>query len=629
MFSPLPPNAKKLHKAKTPIIRDGKLFEGYIETNEGNLTQYFSHNKRLVFEGFYNNDVPVAIVRTLLVSSQQQEKEQQQKKEIEREFRILKELRRHENFIRYYAHERDENFVYFATEVCLCSVADLLDPALGKDIPMKTDILKIPEKEILRQATSGLNYLHNNQFVHRNIKPNNFLIKEINKAGGSSYRFVVKITDFRLSRKYNPENDSTLSGPAASEGWEAPESTDTTKKLSTKLDVFILGCFYHYVLTAWTSHEKPRHPFGTVEERATNIRNPSYSLYTDGRLSLPKKIKEKEKVEKLITWMLKFDEDKRPTLQNVFDDAYFKPSEDYMIYADQDADQDLKPGLCVIVNQQEFEDPKQNRKGSDKDKEALKNTFKKLGFDFKVYENLDSVGLESEINELANKKNFENYGCLVVCLLSHGIENAILCYDSKFVNITKLKYEFSSNNCPSLYGKPKIFIVQSCQSNPEPRKRKTVVRRSLSTSVSGTLQSPPPRVQLVNSAYAKLQQMKIQDSAQRIPPLMDFITIKSTLPGLNAKRSRTKGSKFIQALCKVLSNEYLEEETGTSPRHLEELLRCVQNEIDKNSKNSWQTMQWEACLSKNIRFRNSCTEGIDLTSLNFEKDTCSRVAIAT
>ncbi len=31
------------------------------------------------------------------------------------------------------------------------------------------------------------------------------------------------------------------------------------------------------------------------------------------------------------------------------------------------------------------------------------------------------------------------------------------------VNINKLKYNFSFNKCPDLYGKPKIFIVQACQ----------------------------------------------------------------------------------------------------------------------------------------------------------------------
>ncbi|XP_057370249.1 uncharacterized protein LOC130691336 [Daphnia carinata] len=614
-----------LLKMETPIVGSGNLYAGCILKDGSHDTQYLGNKTREIMKGFYNYNLLVAIVKLPAYSPGE-------KKEIEREIRLLKELEAHENFIRYFTYEMDSNFVYLAIEMCECSVADLLDPALGKRIPMKEDILKIPEKEILRQATNGLNYLHKNNFVHRNIKPNNFLIKEINKTGESTCRFVVKITDFRLSRKYDPKNDSTLSGPAASEGWEAPESRDTTKNLSKKLDVFILGCFYYYVLTAWTSKKEPRHPFGDERTRGINIQDPCYLLYKNGFLfATSENIKDMKKAEDLINWMLKFKEDARPTLENVLDDIYFKPSEDYRIYADLD----VKPGLCVIFNQQEFEDPEQNREGSDKDKEALKNIFKKLGFDFIVHENLNSDKLKSEINELANKRDFKNYGCLVVCLLSHGIENAILCYDGKFVNINELKYEFSSNKCPSLYGKPKIFIVQACQGKLEQQEEGIKASSAHQTTFisklwavpgvvylhfTGKLHSSPSVVQPTNEICnyeRELREKKIHDSAQRNPPLMDFFTIKSTLPGFVAYRNPVSGTCFIQALCETLSDECLKEETGTKHKnkHLEKLLKCVQDKVNERSgRDSRQTVVWEACLSKNIRFRKRDPEGTDVTS---------------
>lgn len=104
-----------------------------------------------------------------------------------------------------------------------------------------------------------------------------------------------------------------------------------------------------------------------------------------------------------------------------------------------------------------------SRTGSDKDVEKLKLTFSRLGFEVDDANNdLASYDLRCKIDELA-RKDFKEYGCLIICLLSHGIENAIACYDGKYVNINKLKYEFSLSKCPSLYGKPKIFIVQACQ----------------------------------------------------------------------------------------------------------------------------------------------------------------------
>lgn len=44
-----------------------------------------------------------------------------------------------------------------------------------------------------------------------------------------------------------------------------------------------------------------------------------------------------------------------------------------------------------------------------------------LGFNTEVYKNLASLELKSKVNSLA-ERNFQDYGCLVVCLLSHGIE---------------------------------------------------------------------------------------------------------------------------------------------------------------------------------------------------------------
>lgn len=111
--------------------------------------------------------------------------------------------------------------------------------------------------------------------------------------------------------------------------------------------------------------------------------------------------------------------------------------------------------------------------GSAKDWRRLKLTFEKLGFHVVVHHNLFSFDIKGELNNLA-AQNFSKYGCLVVCLLSHGIENAIAGSDDKWVNINKLKYKFSYDKCPSLYGKPKIFIVQACQGKLEQNKTGTV-----------------------------------------------------------------------------------------------------------------------------------------------------------
>ena len=59
-----------------------------------------SSNRRLIFKGYYEYDIAVAIERMQIHKATMTE--------IKREFRILKELDLHENFIRYYTFEVDE-----------------------------------------------------------------------------------------------------------------------------------------------------------------------------------------------------------------------------------------------------------------------------------------------------------------------------------------------------------------------------------------------------------------------------------------------------------------------------------------------------------------------------------------
>lgn len=111
--------------------------------------------------------------------------------------------------------------IYLATELCLCSVADLFDPGNVKKVPQEQILSFLTAKGILYQATRGLDYLHQYNFVHRNVKPSSFLIKEIQST---SLSYAIKLTDFRLTRQLDPQKQETSSGPVPPEGWGSPES---------------------------------------------------------------------------------------------------------------------------------------------------------------------------------------------------------------------------------------------------------------------------------------------------------------------------------------------------------------------------------------------------------------------
>ena len=66
-------------------------------------------------------------------------------------------------------------------------------------------------KFIIASIITGLEYLHNNNILHRNIKPSNILF---DKKG------YCKLSDFVLAKEWTEHNSSDISGTP---GYMAPE----------------------------------------------------------------------------------------------------------------------------------------------------------------------------------------------------------------------------------------------------------------------------------------------------------------------------------------------------------------------------------------------------------------------
>jgi len=64
---------------------------------------------------------------------------------------------------------------------------------------------------------SAVAYLHKNGIIHRDIKPENFIFKDKTKNS------EIKIIDFGLSRKYEPNQHRRLSSMVGTPLYVAPE----------------------------------------------------------------------------------------------------------------------------------------------------------------------------------------------------------------------------------------------------------------------------------------------------------------------------------------------------------------------------------------------------------------------
>ena len=204
---------------------------------------------------------------------------------------------------------------------------------------------------------------------------------------------------------------------------------------------------------------------------------------------------------------------------------------------------------------------------------SIHETFGHLRYEIEIYENLRAYELKELVDNLAGQ-DYSSYGSLVICLLSHGDEGkfgvlflkiiiinkfCLICIgtvegtDGIPVNINKLKYRFGFNQCPTLYGKPKIFIVQACQGNM----RQTIFGPELLSGMNFQfttfLKIAQNKVDFIKSASAMTGEMVVGNSmldelpdeiyimTTQGPPLIDFITIKATLPGFVSLRNTATG----------------------------------------------------------------------------------------
>ncbi|XP_027735922.1 caspase-8-like [Empidonax traillii] len=180
-------------------------------------------------------------------------------------------------------------------------------------------------------------------------------------------------------------------------------------------------------------------------------------------------------------------------------------------------------GYCVILNNHIFNNPKQNRKGTVKDGEAVKRVFKWLQFETVEHMDLEAKEIFEKVKEYS-KRDHRNMDCFVCFIFSHGEKRKIKGIDDEFVNIKDLVSCFSGSNCPSLAGKPKVFFIQACQ---------------------GSVGHPAVAVEADFSGHPETD----ATPSTSIPDLADILIGMSTVEDYLSFRWAESGSVYIQCLC--------------------------------------------------------------------------------
>ena len=110
---------------------------------------------------------------------------------------------------------------------------------------------KDKEVKIMGQISRGITFLHNQNIVHRDIKPGNILLKNENA------KVIVKLRDFGLSKFLDPNGaTSSMSSNVGTQWFQAPEfwDRDPEDKLRyhRNVDVYAAGLTFTAMLPSQT-----------------------------------------------------------------------------------------------------------------------------------------------------------------------------------------------------------------------------------------------------------------------------------------------------------------------------------------------------------------------------------------
>jgi hypothetical protein len=188
-----------------------------------------------------------------------------------------------------------------------------------------------------------------------------------------------------------------------------------------------------------------------------------------------------------------------------------------------------KHGLFYIINNKDFEarTGMSTRTGTDVDASNLKALFTTIGYNVTLKNNL-TAGQMLRLMCEAGDTDHSKYDSFGVAVLSHG-EQGILFGTDDTIEVEKLINPIKQ--CKTLTGKPKLFFFQAC--------------RGTDLDEGQNLSDAEPE-------YAPGQEPKIY----RIPMEADFLYAYSTTPGYFSWRNSQKGSWFVQALYKVLGEQW-------------------------------------------------------------------------
>lgn len=156
------------------------------------------------------------------------------------EIKAMMKLTRHPNVL--YMIE----YIYEPSEGNLVFVFELMDMNMYEYMKIKKSLNETRVKFYLYQILKGLQHLHRSGLFHRDVKPENILIKFVNTDESLSSE-VIKLADLGSIRSVF--SNSPFTEYISTRWYRSPECLLTNGAYGPKMDVWATGCVFYEMLT--------------------------------------------------------------------------------------------------------------------------------------------------------------------------------------------------------------------------------------------------------------------------------------------------------------------------------------------------------------------------------------------
>ena len=169
-----------------------------------------------------------------------------------------------DNSVKYYEHFHYKDQVVIVMELCDNSLQKILDKR--KEGFSSEQIYKI-----MSQLNNTFKIMYKNKIIHRDIKLDNILVKykDNNNYNDSNINFIVKLTDYGISKQLKNTINTTLMGAY---GTMAPEILEEKNDYDNKCDLWSIGIIiYQLFFKEYPYKGGPIAIYNQIKEYGKNI----------------------------------------------------------------------------------------------------------------------------------------------------------------------------------------------------------------------------------------------------------------------------------------------------------------------------------------------------------------------